>query len=267
MGVAVQGASLQMQSANRKIAPQTFELARSGRKRNVPAGPFIATTHVSIAATCPASCPFRAGACYAIAGLHRQNGALLDELAAAVEPDDVIAAEVALIDGAWTRGIPQDGPHGFGRPLRLHVAGDVTSTAAARMLSAAARRWLDRGGGAVWTYTHRWRTVAREAWPWISVLASIERPDEVALARARGYVPAITVPHYPDGARAFDFGGVRAIPCPAEIGSMTCAQCGLCWDDERLAERGLAIAFAAHGPKRSRRYLTILQPTAVAVAS
>lgn len=258
-GISVGGASLQVWSANRKIAPQRYEVARSGRRRNVPAGPFVATTHVSIAATCPSSCPFRAGACYAIAGLHRQNGALLDERARDRDPDDVIAAEVALIDSTWKRGVPQDGPRGWGRPLRLHVAGDVSSETGARMLSGAAKRWLDRGGGPVWTYTHRWREIPRDAWGWVSVLASVEHQAEVALARARGYVAAVTVKHYPDGHRAFRFGGVTAIPCPAEVGSVTCASCGLCWDDERLTERGLAIAFAAHGPSAGRVRLAVLR--------
>ncbi len=103
----------------------------------------------------------------------------------------------------------------------------------------------------MWTYTHRWRSIPRDAWPWVSVLASVETPSELAEARRRGYVAAITVPAYPDGPRAFRIGGALAIPCPAEVGRMTCAQCGLCMDDERLRERGLAIAFAAHGPARA----------------
>jgi hypothetical protein len=187
------------------------------------------------------------------------NGNMLDA-AAGDDPDGVIAAEVDLIDGLFVRGVPQDGPHGGGRPLRLHVAGDVTSAAAARALSGAAYRWMARGGGPVWSYTHRWREIPREAWGWVSVLASVERPAQVAQARARGYTAAVSVPAYPDGHRAFAFGGVRAIPCPAEVGSVTCASCGLCQDDERLAERGLAIAFAAHGPGADRVRLPVVQP-------
>lgn len=252
------GASLQLQSANRKIAPQRFELAASGRRRNVPMGPFVATTHVSIAATCPRSCPWREGACYALAGLHRQNGALLDA-EAGDDADRVIAAEASIIDRAWVRGVPQDGPHGWGRPLRLHVAGDVSSSWGARVLSAAAKRWLDRGGGAVWTYTHRWRQISRDAWPWISVLASVEDLRDVYAAARRGYVAALTVPHFPEGHRVFSFGRLRAVPCPAEVGRMTCAQCGLCLDDERLRERGLAIAFSVHGINAAQVRLPVLQ--------
>ena len=253
------GASVQRGSANRKIAPQRFETARSGRTRNVARGPFVATTHVSIAATCPSSCPWRSGGCYAIAGLHRQNGATLDAQAEGIDADAVIAAEVELVDRLWVNGVPQDGPRGWGRALRLHVAGDVSSTWGARALSDAAKRWLDRGGGPVWTYTHRWRTIPRDAWPWISVLASVESKREAEHARRRGYVAAITVPEYPDGPRAFQLGSVRAVPCPAEVGRMTCAQCGLCFDDEVLAERGLAIAFAAHGRDAERVRLPLVR--------
>jgi hypothetical protein len=254
------GASLQLRSSNRKIAPQISELLENRLRRNTPIGPMVSTTYVSIAATCPSSCPFRAGACYALAGMRQLNGQTLDADASELEPDGVMAAEASLIDGLYVHGVPQDGPRGWGRALRLHVSGDVTSTRGARMLSAAAKRWLDRGGGPVWTYTHRWRTVDRYAWPWVSVLASVERAADVQRARDRGYVAAVTVPEYPDGHRAFSFGGARAIPCPAEIGRMTCAQCGLCMDDEALAERGLAIAFAAHGLNTDRIRLPVLQP-------
>lgn len=128
------GASIQPGSANRKIAPQREDRANNGRRRLVPVGPFVTTTYVSIKATCPSSCPFRSGACYALAGMAHLNGNMLDA-AAGDDPDAVIAAEVDLIDGLFVRGVPQDGPKGGGRPLRLHVAGDVTSAAAARALS------------------------------------------------------------------------------------------------------------------------------------
>jgi hypothetical protein len=195
---------------------------------------------------------FRAGACYALAGLHRQNGAILDEGARDSTGIEVIADEVRLIDGNWVNGVPQDGPGDAGRPLRLHVAGDVTSARGARMLGGAARRWLDRGGGPVWTYTHRWAAIPRVSWGPVSVLASCETAAQVRAARAAGYVPALTVPTYPNGPRVFRVGGVRFVPCPAEVGRLTCAQCRLCMRDGDLRDRGLGIAFAWHGPYPER---------------
>jgi hypothetical protein len=241
------GASLQRGSANRKIAPQRFEHARDGRRRNVPVGPFVATTHVSIEATCPSTCVFRDGTCYAIAGLHRQNGASLDDHASGSTGDEVIDAEVHAIDHTWILGVPQDGPGGAGRPLRLHVAGDTSSTRATRRLAGAARRWLARGGGPVWTYTHRWKRIPADAWGPISVLASVESAEGVREAWRRGYVPALTVPEYPNGRRVFRVGGVTFVPCPAEVGRITCAQCRLCTDVATLRARRLGIAFAWHG--------------------
>lgn len=258
-GPTLGGASFQRSSSNRKIAPQRFETARSGRRRNVPVGPFVSTTYVSIARTCPRSCPFREGSCYAIAGLERLNGAGLEERARSQTPTEVIRGEVALIDGHWVNGIPQDGPRGLGRPLRLHVAGDVVTPRTARLLSGAARRWLDRGGGPVWTYTHRWSTIERWHFGYVSVLASVETPAQAREATRQGYACAITVAQYPDGHRAFRFGSLRAIPCPAEVGRMTCAQCRLCLDDARLRARGLAIAFAAHGIRADRVRLHVVR--------
>ena len=175
-------------------------------------------------------------------------------------PLEVTQAEAEEIDKLWRRGVPQDGARG-GRDLRLHVAGDVSCTRGTKALAASVDRWYARGGGAVWTYTHRWSEIDRAAWGKIAVLASVERADELWPALHRGYAPALVVPEFPHGPRAFDVEGMRLVPCPAESGVRTCAQCRLCLDPD-LARRHTGIAFAFHGGNNvesGKKRLRVLQ--------
>ena len=124
---------------------------------------------------------------------------------------DVARAEAAAIDGAF-RGGPIDG-----RPLRLHTVGDCRNRTAARIVGGAVVRWLDRGGGKVWTYTHAGADVPRLAWgPRMSVLASVDTLDQVGKAIAAGYAPARYVADFPTGSKSWSEGGIRWIPCPAQ---------------------------------------------------
>jgi hypothetical protein len=241
--------SVQVASANRKLAPQRFVRAKNGRIRNEPIGPFVVSTYVSIAATCPSACPFRDGGCYAVAGASHLTMRRMDRSARGWTPLSVTLAEASELDHLWKGGIPQDGAKG-GRDLRLHVGGEVSCRAGARALGDMARRWLARGGGRVWTFTHRWREIPRDVWGPISVLASVESSTDVLEAHARGYAAAIVVDYFPTRKAFVVHPGVRAIPCPAEAGEegrVTCSSCRLCLDADKLRERGITIAFAAHG--------------------
>ncbi len=271
------GAFFAETSANSKLSPVDLEANTTERLRPVPRGPFCSSTYVSINSTCPDSCTFKSGGCYVRTGFTAQLARELD-VAAAPEPAGVIRAEVTLIDQAFSqrgsglgrrhRGkpgtIPQDGARG-GRDLRLHVGGDCPDAQSARLLAGAAERWADRGGGRVWTYTHRWREIPRAAWGEISVLASCETPEQVTEARGRGYAPSIVVRSF-EGRRAFRVRGIvgRVVPCPAETGERTCVQCRLCLDDAPLLERAAVIGFAAHGTgqRELRRSLPILEERA-----
>lgn len=238
--------SLQRATANPKLAPQRAVVVPSnGRTRFEPTGPYVASTYVSIAATCPDSCAFKGNGCYASAGASHLTMRRLNDAARGWPALEVTLAEARAIDGVFVRGVPQDGALG-GRDLRLHVGGEVSCTTGARALADAARRWLERGGGQVWTYTHRWREIPREAWGPISVLASCETGADLDEAAACGYPGAITVPRFPRSRFAVPGSRLIAIACPAENGETTCSACRLCLDRELLG-RGEAIAFAVHG--------------------
>ena len=110
-------------------------------------------------------------------------------------------------------------------------------------------------------YTHAWRDVDRSSWgPAVSVLASVEKPTDIPLARAHGYAPAIVVERH-QSAAAYELEGTRIIPCPAETRGATCVSCRLCLDRDLYAMRA-GIAFAVHGFESARTSLRIAnQPT------
>lgn len=258
-----QGASFVDKSCNRKLARVGTTPARY-RARIVPMPPYVCSTAVSIEATCPDSCPFKGmpglpGGCFAEAGI-RKKGMSLDQEARNLTTDAVIAEEARLINAAFGGGqIPEDGADG-GRDLRLHTGGDVGTELGARLLAQAAEYWRFRGGGSIWTYTHRWREIPREAWgDSISVLASVEKPEDIEVAQVQGYAAAIVVEELPVDGKAFYLPGskTRIVPCPAETRGTTCAECRLCMRDQSLAGKA-AIAFGIHGQQKERARETLL---------
>lgn len=141
-----------------------------------------------------------------------------------------------------------------GRDLRLHVVGDCPTNGAAKIVAAAAARYVARGGGSVWTYTHAWRKVHRASWGSVSVLASCENLDQAREATARGYAVAMVVESHPsDRAQVVD--GSRVIACPEQTGrGVTCVDCRLCMNDGGLRDRETPaiIALAVHGQSSKR---------------
>ena len=217
--------------------------------QNTKIGRRVAATYASIRASCPESCPLRDRGCYAQDGhvaftVRRLDARARGALRAALD-------EVAAIDGV---DVPD------GRPMRLHVSGDSRTEDSARLVSNAAARWRQRGGGPVWSYTHAWGTVRRSAWhDAVSILGSVDHLAQGRSALAAGYAPAaVTGPHAADG-RAFDHEGVRWIPCPNQTRGITCEECRLCWNAEALHARGAGIAFEAHGRPRAVLQLPLLR--------
>jgi hypothetical protein len=213
-----------------------------------------ATTYAA-QASCPDSCVFKdGGGCYAENGRIAMGMTIpLNEAAAGrgVSALDVARAEADAIDQMVVRK---------GRPLRLHTVGDCPTDECARIVSAAAERYMQRGGGPVWTYTHAWREVNRDSWGTVHVLASCETPLDVKLAHECRYATSVTLEDFP-GRKLFHMvwkgrtvgtswtePAVKVIPCPAQTTEgVTCASCRLCMDTPRLREQRLTIGFAVHG--------------------
>jgi hypothetical protein len=167
------------------------------------------------------------------------------------------AYRIALAEAKAIDGLTGD------RLLRLHVVGDCRTNASARVLGAAARRYSARGnhprtGRKVWTYTHAWRDVKRSSWTdSVSVLASVETAADAKAAMRQGYAAAIVVGEF-ERDNAYPVEGLTVIPCPNQTKGITCRECGLCRDDERLRKNGLVIAFAAHGRQAESMRQTLL---------
>lgn len=200
-------------------------------------------TYVS-QASCPRSCPFRGSGCYAEYGhasiqTRRLNGS--EERRA----ERLARAEARAIDRLT--GL---------RPLRLHVVGDCRTARAAVIVARASKRYRQRWGNPVWTYSHAWRDVERSDWGDVSVLASVEAVTDLIAAESRGYATAIVVPEFAD-TRMYTIQGRKILPCPEQTRGVTCEECRLCMDDERLYRQGITIAFAAHSQGR-RKALTVL---------
>jgi hypothetical protein len=162
---------------------------------------------------------------------------------------DATALDCARAEAREIDALPDNG-----RDLRLHVVGDCPTNGAARIVAAAAARYVARGGGSVWTYTHAWRKVHRASWGSVSVLASVETMADAKLAQARGYAVAMVVPeHASDRAEVVD--GSRVVPCPEQSGrGVTCVDCRLCMSDGNLRDRSTPaiIALAIHGQSSKR---------------
>jgi hypothetical protein len=212
----------------------------------------VSATYTS-QSSCPRSCPWFGAGCYAETGMVGWTTRRLNR-SGQRGPLAVARAEARAIDG-----LTGD------RLLRLHVVGDARTNAAARVLGAAARRYTLRGnsprrGRKVWTYTHAWRTVERSSWgPAVSVLASVETAREARVAMAAGYAAALVVIDF-EREGAYEVDGLKVLPCPEQTRGVTCRDCGLCRDDDRLRSAGLVIGFAAHGTggPAVRRRLTAL---------
>lgn len=202
-----------------------------------------AATTYAAQPSCPLSCPFLdGGGCYAETG--RIGMFVTRPLNEAAARSGATAVTVAL---AEAEAIDLLIPVG-GRPLRLHSVGDCSTDQAARTVSAAAERYMQRGGGPVWTYTHAWRDVDRASWGDVSVLASCETPADVLLAHARGYATAVVVEEFEsDRKYSGSIPESAVLPCPQMTRGVACSDCRLCMDDAGLRERGCSIGFEIHG--------------------
>lgn len=205
-----------------------------------------ASTTLASQASCPTTCPFLNAGCYAERGplgffqLMPMN---LHAAKVGASALDVARAEAKAIDEMATV---------VDRPLRLHTVGDCSSDEAAQIVSEAAERYMERGGGPVWTYTHAWRDVRRESWGAVSVLASCETPMDVELARSRGYATAIVVESF-EQERLYDHDGTDILPCPNLTRGVKCSECRLCFSDGDVYERGYSIGFSIHGDHATRK--------------
>lgn len=200
------------------------------------------------------------GACTSYHGArHFAGGARLAFVVRHVAPDGRAAGywayiaylppEARQIWAAAARAIVEPG-NIMGVPLRLHVVGDAAGGVGALVLGRSAGGWIARGGGAVWSYTHRWEEIRRGAWGPISVLASCETVEGALRAARAGYAVAM-VTDIGIGAlrgateRSGAFRRGSAFECPQQTGGR--ADCASCMACARMGA-GTVLALRPHGP-------------------
>lgn len=217
----------------------------------------VDATYCSINATCPNTCELKGNGCYAELSFVGIQTARLNNESQGLTALQVARAEAKAIDNCYNGGaVPNE------RDMRLHVAGDSRTVTGSRIINSAVGRWKKRGGGDCWSYTHAWKSVPRNEWSNVSILASIKSTSEVDAARKQGYAPAIVVPEF-SGDKAFQLEGsdTKWIPCPAQTRDKGCTDCRLCFDADRLYNGNFGIAFAAHGVKKGaiKKRLNVLK--------
>lgn len=217
----------------------------------------VDATYASIKATCPDSCELKDKGCYAQTSFVGMINNRMNRRAKGDSPLELARSEAKCIDESYKGGaVPT------GRFLRIHVAGDSRTRAGTKVLSKAVDRWKKRGGGDVWSYTHAYKHVSRDHWGQVSTLASVDKVEDILSARANGYAPAIVVDHH-ISEKAYTLPGsdVKFIPCPNQTRGVGCTDCKLCFNDTRLYNSNMGIAFAVHGIKKAelKRHLTVIR--------
>jgi hypothetical protein len=208
----------------------------------------IDSVYLSIQASCPRSCPlFKEGACYASLGCTGIHAHRLDKEAEGMTPLAIAKAEATAIDNAHNGG-----PIPAGRDLRLHVSGDSRTIGGTRIINKAIARWIRRGGGVAYGYTHVWKYIPREDWCNVSMFASIDKIEQAEEARNKGYTPALIVTeHKSKKAIKIDGSDLTWIPCPQQTKGTKCSDCRLCMKADTLYKNKKGILFAAHGVKKN----------------
>lgn len=220
----------------------------------------IGATYAPIEQTCPDSCELKDKVCYAQSSFVGIQNARLTKMA---RKGKYTALQLARMEAKLIATLPEEKKYKTGQKplpvLRLHVSGDSRTIKGTRLLSKAASKYI-KAGGKVYSYTHAWKKVPRNAWGNVSILASVDSIAEADEAAARGYVPAIVVEKF-DGKKAFKMEGsnVSFIPCPNQTIDLTCEECMFCMRADSLKLGNKGIAFAVHGVQKGKYKLKVVK--------
>ena len=221
---------------------------------NAKVGPVSAT--YAPRQTCSHKCPFKNNGCYSEGGNCRIH---FNRISADKILDTLTPRKLAELEAQEIIELP-----GI-LPLRLHVTGDARTPTAARTLSYACRIYRQKHNQPVWTYTHSWRDVPRDAWGLsISVLASCETPAECALAHSKGYAPALIVMDFREDREVLEQEhGLEGVVCPHIDREKPCVLCKLCFDDFELHQAGKVVMLPPHGSQVKKIYRVLEKKRAI----
>jgi len=202
-------------------------------------------TYAPVKQTCSNTCELKRNGCYATASTVALMNSRLEKSMDDLSKVEIAKQEAKCIDDSYDGGLVQS------KLLRLHVSGDSDTITGTKYISAAAKRWIKRGGEYVWSYTHSWEKVNRKNWGVVSVLASVDTVEQISEARNQGYAPAMVFPEFKDK-KAFIYGDTKFIPCPSQTHEhIDCETCKLCFKADDLFKRNAGIAFEVHGVSKN----------------
>lgn len=204
----------------------------------------MSTTYASIH-SCPDVCPFKTtGACYGHNGPPAATWKRLNTID--IDIVKIAEEEAKAIDNLSGK-----------YHLRIHTLGDCQTNETAQIVSSSSEKFMSKHGKKAFTYTHSWRTVDRESWKNVSILASCETPQECIQAMNKGYAASIVVSDF-DKHSFYIKDNVRFVPCPKQIGRKdSCLTCKMCMKDKSLLKTKTVVAFKAHGPSRKCKSVLI----------
>ena len=134
--------------------------------------------------------------------------------------------------------------------LRLKVGGDTPNAAYAEALATACECYSAKHSQPTYGYTHNWRSIPRESFGGISMLASCDAVADIPVAKSMGYATATIVSEFPRANKLFVIDGCKLLPCPNQVNkAVQCTDCKLCVNDSKLRQHDITIAFIAHGRK------------------
>lgn len=135
----------------------------------------------------------------------------------------------------------------------MHVVGDTTTDASAKILSDAAVEYTQKHNNPVWTYTHG--STQRASWGNISVLKSCHTPEQAVDAMNNGFAASMVVDTFKSNKLTkLNVSGeeIKLLPCPEQNGtSPSCKSCKLCMRDEYLRKNKIVILFQTHGTRKN----------------
>lgn len=207
----------------------------------------IDCTYLTIKNSCPTTCALRNNGCY---GENSYVGIIsrrLDRESEKLSALEIAKAEAKVIDNSYNRkGIPPE------TILRLHVSGDSRTVAGSKIINKAIGRWINRGGKVAFSYSHCWKNVNRDIWNNVSMLASIDSIEDVDLAVKNGYACTIVVAdHLSDKFYRLKGSDIKWVPCPAQVKKISCIDCKLCFNADKLYNINCGIVFSAHGIRKN----------------
>ena len=201
---------------------------------NAKTGKMPVTT--SEESTCPTTCPFYGGSCYAKSGFHlRQHWQKVSNKERGTDWDGLTEFVKGLKPNQiWRHNRAGDMPH-FEGHIRLDLLKDLVQANSGR-----------RG----YTYTHhKLITHNVEAMKYsnkqgFTINASCESLSQCDEAINKG-LPTVCVVDNSKEVPTETPEGNKVVVCPAQVRDVTCKDCGLCQQSKRTC----VVAFLAHGNK------------------